>query len=292
MAGLALPRRLRPASRLVQFVADRELRHARPRALRRGADARLRARRGRPQDVEVLGQRHRAPGRDEAERRRHPAPLGRRLRLRRGSAHRPRNPQAHGRQLPAPAQHAALPARRARRLLRGGRGAGRTACRNWSAGCCTASQNSTRSCAGRSTDYDFHAMFTALHNFCAVDLSAFYFDIRKDRLYCEAVDDPARRVTRTVLNRTFDCLVRWLAPILCFTAEEAWLARHGDAPGRSIHLELFPTVPTAWRNDALGERFEAGSASCAASLPAPSRSNAQRSASARACRPRSRSCAG
>ena len=98
-------------------------------------------------------------------------------------------------------------------------------------------------------------MFTALHNFCAVDLSAFYFDIRKDRLYCDAADDPARRATRTVMDRTFDCLVRWLAPILCFTAEEAWLARHGDAPGRSVHLELFPEVPAAWHDAALAARW-------------------------------------
>src|SRR6267143_2114125 len=53
-------------------------------------------------------------------------------------------------------------------------------------------------------------MFTALHNFCAVDLSAFYFDIRKDRLYCDGVDEVERRATRTVLDRTFDCLVRWV----------------------------------------------------------------------------------
>jgi isoleucyl-tRNA synthetase len=104
-------------------------------------------------------------------------------------------------------------------------------------------------------DYDYHAMFTALHNFCAVDLSAFYFDIRKDRLYCDAADNPARRATRTVMDRTFDCLVRWLAPILCFTAEEAWLARHGDAAGRSVHLELFPAVPTEWHDEELGERL-------------------------------------
>jgi len=104
-------------------------------------------------------------------------------------------------------------------------------------------------------DFDFHAMFTALHNFCAVDLSAFYFDIRKDRLYCDAADDAARRATRTVLDRTFDCLVRWLAPILCYTAEEAWLVRHGDAPGRSVHLETFATVPDSWLDPALGERW-------------------------------------
>ncbi len=104
-------------------------------------------------------------------------------------------------------------------------------------------------------DYDFHAMFTALHNFCAVDLSAFYFDIRKDRLYCDGADDDARRTTRTVMDRTFDCLVRWLAPILCFTAEEAWLARHGEETGRSIHLQLFPEVPANWRDPALGARW-------------------------------------
>jgi isoleucyl-tRNA synthetase len=104
--------------------------------------------------------------------------------------------------------------------------------------------------------FDFHGMFTALHNFCAVDLSAFYFDIRKDRLYCDAPEDVARRAARTVLDRCFDCLVRWLAPVICFTAEEAWLARHGDTPGRSVHLELFPDVPIAWRDEALGERWQ------------------------------------
>jgi isoleucyl-tRNA synthetase len=104
-------------------------------------------------------------------------------------------------------------------------------------------------------DFDFHAMFTALHNFCAVDLSAFYFDIRKDRLYCDAPDDPGRRAARTVMDRAFDCLVRWLAPIICYTAEEAWLIRHGDAPGSSIHLETFATVPDKWLDPALGSRW-------------------------------------
>jgi isoleucyl-tRNA synthetase len=60
---------------------------------------------------------------------------------------------------------------------------------------------------------------------------------------------------RTVLDRTFDALVRWLAPVVCFTAEEAWLARHGDMPGRSIHLELFAEIPPAWLDPALGERW-------------------------------------
>jgi isoleucyl-tRNA synthetase len=108
-------------------------------------------------------------------------------------------------------------------------------------------------------DFDFHAMFTALHNFCAVDLSAFYFDIRKDRLYCDAADDSPRRAARTVMDRTFDCLVRWLAPIICYTAEEAWLTRHGteDDQGarRSVHLETFADVPASWHDPALGARW-------------------------------------
>jgi isoleucyl-tRNA synthetase len=103
--------------------------------------------------------------------------------------------------------------------------------------------------------YDFHTMFTALHNFCAVDLSAFYFDIRKDALYCDRPDAPRRRAVRTVLDRVFDCLVRWLAPVLCFTAEEAWLARHGDGPDDSVHLVTYAEVPASWRDDALGEKW-------------------------------------
>jgi len=104
-------------------------------------------------------------------------------------------------------------------------------------------------------DFEFHEMFTAFYNFCAGDLSAFYFDIRKDRLYCDAPDDVGRRALRTVLDRTFEALVRWLAPIICFTAEEAWLARHGEAPGRSVHLELFAEIPRDWLDPALGERW-------------------------------------
>ncbi|WP_225767910.1 isoleucine--tRNA ligase [Inquilinus sp. Marseille-Q2685] len=103
--------------------------------------------------------------------------------------------------------------------------------------------------------YDFHAMSTALHNFCAVDLSAFYFDIRKDSLYCDRPDDPRRRAVRTVLDILFDHLTVWLAPILCFTAEEAWLARHGDGPEVSVHLRTFPEVPEAWRDDDLAARW-------------------------------------
>jgi isoleucyl-tRNA synthetase len=104
-------------------------------------------------------------------------------------------------------------------------------------------------------DYAFHAMFTALHNFCAVDLSAFYFDVRKDVLYCDRPDALRRRAARTVLDRAFDSLARWLAPVLCFTAEEAWLSRYGEAPEVSVHIELYPEVPASWRNDELGAKW-------------------------------------
>jgi len=104
--------------------------------------------------------------------------------------------------------------------------------------------------------YQFHSMFTALHNFCAVDLSAFYFDVRKDSLYCDRPDDPRRRAARTVMDRVFDCLARWLAPALCFTAEEAWLTRHGEAPDVSVHLECYADVPSSWRDDELGRKWQ------------------------------------
>jgi len=103
-------------------------------------------------------------------------------------------------------------------------------------------------------EFDFHTMFTALHNFCAVELSSFYFDIRKDVLYCNRADDPVRRAARTVLDELFSALTAWLAPIICFTAEEAWLTRFPSEDG-SVHLRNFPEVPAGWRDDALGEKW-------------------------------------
>jgi isoleucyl-tRNA synthetase len=101
--------------------------------------------------------------------------------------------------------------------------------------------------------YDFHAMFTAIHNFCAVDLSAFYFDVRKDSLYCDTPSALQRRAVRTTLDHIFECLTRWLAPVLCFTAEESWLARHGDQS--SVHLQLYRDVPASWRDEALAAKW-------------------------------------
>ena len=105
-------------------------------------------------------------------------------------------------------------------------------------------------------DFSFHALFTEIHNFCALDLSAFYFDIRKDTLYCDRLDNVQRRASRTVLDILFDCLTAWLAPFICFTAEEAWLARYPDrVPGNSVHLRTFPEIPDEWRDDELAERW-------------------------------------
>ena len=105
-----------------------------------------------------------------------------------------------------------------------------------------------------SEDFDFHTLFTTLHNFCATDLSAFYFDMRKDALYCDPAGSRRRRAARTVLDALFDCLTAWLAPILAFTAEEAWLNRYPSDDG-SVHLRLFPEAPAEWRDDALAGKW-------------------------------------
>jgi isoleucyl-tRNA synthetase len=101
--------------------------------------------------------------------------------------------------------------------------------------------------------YDWTGVYPELHHFCATDLSAFYFDIRKDALYCDRPDSLRRRAARTVLDVLHRALCTWLAPVLCFTAEEAWCARFGDAD--SVHLQSFPELPEAWRDDALAERW-------------------------------------
>ena len=102
--------------------------------------------------------------------------------------------------------------------------------------------------------YDWTGVYPELHNFCATDLSAFYFDVRKDAIYCDRPDSLRRRAARTVLDHLHRCLTTWLAPVLCFTAEEAWGARFGEQD--SVHLQLFPELPPAWRDDALATRWE------------------------------------
>lgn len=104
--------------------------------------------------------------------------------------------------------------------------------------------------------YDYTHLLQSLHHFCAVDLSAFYFDVRKDSLYCDAPSSVRRRAVRSVMEHIFDHLTVWLAPVLCFTAEEAWLTRH-PAEDDSVHFQSFPEVPAAWRDEGLGKKWAA-----------------------------------
>ncbi len=104
--------------------------------------------------------------------------------------------------------------------------------------------------------HDFKRAFAAIFSFCTNDLSAFYFDVRKDVLYCDRPDSVRRRACRTVMDAAFDRLTAWLAPILVFTAEEAWLTRTGDEDG-SVHLRVMPETPAAWADAARAARFDA-----------------------------------
>jgi isoleucyl-tRNA synthetase len=104
-------------------------------------------------------------------------------------------------------------------------------------------------------EYSFHTVFHSVHNFCAVDLSAQYLDIVKDRLYTFAAADPRRRAAQTACHDIFSALARLMAPILTFTSEEAW----GHLPGRSresVHLELFPEVPREWLDERLEREWD------------------------------------
>src|SRR5436309_2265076 len=99
-------------------------------------------------------------------------------------------------------------------------------------------------------EYQFHTVFHAVHNFCAVDLSALYLDVIKDRLYTSAPTDPRRRAAQTTCHDIFRALARMMAPILTFTSEEAWRYVPG-ARAESVHLERFPEVPVEGLDDTL-----------------------------------------
>ena len=103
-------------------------------------------------------------------------------------------------------------------------------------------------------EFDYKRIFSALNSLMISDLSAFYFDIRKDALYCDPYSSTTRKACLTVLDQLFRCTVTWLAPLLCFTAEESWTARYGEA-AKSVHLELFPEVPADWRDDKLADKW-------------------------------------
>jgi isoleucyl-tRNA synthetase len=103
-------------------------------------------------------------------------------------------------------------------------------------------------------DFDYKRVVARLSAFLNTDLSAFYFDIRKDTLYCEPPSSGKRRASLEAIERIFRCVTLWLAPVLAFTCEEAWLSRYPEAV--SVHMEDFPEVPSSWRDDALAEKWE------------------------------------
>jgi isoleucyl-tRNA synthetase len=107
-------------------------------------------------------------------------------------------------------------------------------------------------------DYSYNRLIARLHNFCANELSAFYFDIRKDRLYCDRPDLFERRATRTVMALLLEHLCTWFAPILSFTTEEAWGLRPSCIQPKmdSVHLTTFAPVPATWFNDDLAAKWQ------------------------------------
>jgi isoleucyl-tRNA synthetase len=118
-------------------------------------------------------------------------------------------------------------------------------------------ENVIEECRAAYAAYEFHKVYHTINQFCAVDLSSLYIDITKDRMYCDAPDSPRRRATQMAMHRIFDALCRLLAPILVFTAEEAWGYLH---PEQSVHLDLFPDcragAPPAAATDAVALQVE------------------------------------
>jgi isoleucyl-tRNA synthetase len=106
--------------------------------------------------------------------------------------------------------------------------------------------------------YDYKKVLALLLPFMNSDLSAFYFDVRKDTLYCEAPSSARRRAALFAIDQLFRCLTLWLSPILVFTSEEAWLERYPEvkAAGGSVHLEGFPAIPESWRDEALAGKWD------------------------------------
>ncbi len=107
-------------------------------------------------------------------------------------------------------------------------------------------------------DYEFHVLFHAIHNFCVVDMSNFYLDVIKDRLYTSRAGSKERRAAQTVMHHLLDMLVRLIAPVLSFTAEEIWQYMPGDATGRevSVLMEELPKIREEYIDEVLGEKYD------------------------------------
>ena len=104
-------------------------------------------------------------------------------------------------------------------------------------------------------EYNFHKLQKDLLNFCALDLSSFYFDIRKDILYCDDLNSKKRKSCVTLLNVVLECLIKWYAPVLSFTTEEISELSQKDKK-TSIHEENFPEIPNNWKNELLFKKWE------------------------------------
>ena len=104
-------------------------------------------------------------------------------------------------------------------------------------------------------EYNFHKLYRELLNFCSLDLSAFYFDVRKDTLYCDETTSTKRIACIRLLHLILDMLLKWFAPILSFTTEEIFNILNKDK-NSSIHLETFPTIPSQWENEKLFQKWD------------------------------------
>jgi len=104
-------------------------------------------------------------------------------------------------------------------------------------------------------EYNFHKLYKELANFCSLELSAFYFDIRKDTLYCDDISSKKRQACINLLGLILDILLKWFAPILSFTTEEIFqIINQGQ--NSSIHLQVFPKIPSSWKDEKLFQRWE------------------------------------
>ena len=241
LAGRRLPGGLRPAPRLVPLLAADGRGHARPRALQAGDHPRLHRGRPGPQDLQEPGQLRGRRQAAEDPRRRDPAPVGQHDRLPRGHAVLGGDGQARVGGLPQGAQHAALPALQPQRLRPRRRDAVPEAEMEELDRYALARHRQVVSRIRRAYDeFEFHLVYHQLTQYCAADLSAFYLDVLKDRLYCEARGGRRRRSAQTVLLRMAEDLTRLMVAVLPFTADEVWPL----IPGRreeSVHLAHFPS---------------------------------------------------
>ena len=104
-------------------------------------------------------------------------------------------------------------------------------------------------------EYNFHKLYKELANFCSLELSAFYFDIRKDTLYCDNISSEKRQACINLLGLILDTLLKWFAPILSFTTEEIFQIINQEKKS-SIHLQFFPKIPKSWKDEKLFEKWK------------------------------------